>query len=228
MLGAGRAAGADGADATEWTAINACLVPAASPRRPGGRHRRGTRRARRPAPGPARDGRARRVAVRLLHARGSCAAWPRSSTAPAGGDERPGPRRRTRPRRQRLRPPRAERQPVPLHGLPADQATRRTRSASRPPTTPLASRRTAPAPAAVRHPAATTPRPTFVRPDRSRRRWGCWPRNPTRRSSPAAPTGASTSTSRAPGPALVVAVDRLPELRGCRGRATTRSGSARP
>ena len=46
------------------------LLPGAGrgARRPGGRHRRGARLARRPAPGPARDGGARRLAVRLLHA----------------------------------------------------------------------------------------------------------------------------------------------------------------
>jgi xanthine dehydrogenase small subunit len=36
-----------------------------------------------PAPGPARDGGARRLAVRLLHARVRLLAWPPSSTAPA-------------------------------------------------------------------------------------------------------------------------------------------------
>ena len=47
------------------------LLPGAGrvARRPGGRHLRGARLARRPAPGPARDGGARRLAVRLLHAR---------------------------------------------------------------------------------------------------------------------------------------------------------------
>ena len=61
--------GPDGDRRTRWTALNACLVPALVARRPGGRHRRGAGRARRPAPGAAGDGRPRRLAVRLLHAR---------------------------------------------------------------------------------------------------------------------------------------------------------------
>ncbi len=52
-----------------WTALNACLVPRGRVRRPGGRDRRGPRHPRRAAPGPARDGRPRRLPVRLLHAR---------------------------------------------------------------------------------------------------------------------------------------------------------------
>ena len=74
------------------------------PRRPGGRHGRGPRSPRRPAPGPGRARGARRVAVRLLHAR-----------------VRLLDGRRVLPARPRgLRPPRHRRQPLPLHGLPAD------------------------------------------------------------------------------------------------------------
>ena len=58
----------DGSDATEWTAINSCLVPAATLDGQEVVTVRGPRRARVAAPGPARDGGARRVAVRLLHA----------------------------------------------------------------------------------------------------------------------------------------------------------------
>ena len=69
LLGAGRPPGAgrvrgDRVDRDQ-------LLPGAGrgARRPGGRHRRGARLARRAAPRPARDGGARRFAVRLLHAR---------------------------------------------------------------------------------------------------------------------------------------------------------------
>ena len=61
----------DGPDRTRWVAINACLVPAAAFDQQEvvtaeglGRPRVGTA-----APGPARDGRPGRLAVRLLHAR---------------------------------------------------------------------------------------------------------------------------------------------------------------
>ncbi len=101
------------------------LLPGArrGARRPGGRHVRGAGLARRPAPRPARDGDARRVAVRLLHAR--------LRLQHGGGvlPLRPGRHQRRRPsrplpRRQRVRPARGERQPVPLHRLPADQGRR--------------------------------------------------------------------------------------------------------
>ena len=204
------------------------LLPGAGrgARRPGGRHGRGARRARRPAPGPARDGGARRLAVRLLHARASSAAWPPSSTAPA---ERPptapGPRDDV-PRRERLRPARAQRQPVPLHRLPADQGRRvRARLPGR--------RRRARGPAygaragADGHPAAR--RRGGVPPARptSPRRCGSCASTRTPPSSPAAPTGASTSTSRARGPGW-----SWPST-GCRSCAASRStddrdrGSAR-
>ena len=102
-------------------------------RRPGGRHRRGPRQAGRPAPGAARDGRARRLPVRLLHAglhlqhgRRVLPAGP-SSARPV--DQRP--RRRPRARPQRFRPARTEREPVPLHRVPADPRRRvRTRRPS--------------------------------------------------------------------------------------------------
>ena len=53
---------------TEWVAINACLVPVAAPTARRSSPPRGLA-PRRAAPRPAGDGRARRVAVRLLHAR---------------------------------------------------------------------------------------------------------------------------------------------------------------
>ena len=54
--------------ATEWTALNACLVPIAALGRPGARDGRGARHVGRPASRAVGDGGARRVAVRLLHA----------------------------------------------------------------------------------------------------------------------------------------------------------------
>ena len=86
LLGAGRPAGARRLRRHRVDRDQRLPGPGRRPRRPGGRHGRGARHARRPAPGPARDGGARRLAVRLLHARASSAAWPRSSTAP---DRRP-------------------------------------------------------------------------------------------------------------------------------------------
>ena len=99
----------------------------------GGGHRRGPRPALRvgpTAPGPARDGRARRLAVRLLYARVHLLDGGR--VLPAGpAARRPGrraerararqrARRRGRARAERVRPARAVRQPVPLHRVPAD------------------------------------------------------------------------------------------------------------
>ena len=59
----------DGRPSTEWTAINACLVPAAALDGQEVVTAEGLGTPGRPAPGAARDGGARRVAVRLLHAR---------------------------------------------------------------------------------------------------------------------------------------------------------------
>ena len=58
---------ADGSEATEWTAINSCLVPAATLDGQEVVTAEGSGRSRSAPPGAARDGRARRVAVRLLH-----------------------------------------------------------------------------------------------------------------------------------------------------------------
>ena len=112
---------ADGTDATEWTAINSCLVPAASLDgqevvtaeglgAPDDLHPvqhemavRGGSQCGYCTPG-----------VRVQHGRG---VLPGRTI----GDQRLGARGPRRvPRRQRLRPPRAERQPVPVHRLPAD------------------------------------------------------------------------------------------------------------
>ena len=95
-------------------------------RRPGGRHRRGPRHARTPCTRcsgrwPCAAGRSAATARRA-----SCAAWPPSSTGRTGGarpvDQRP--RRRPRARPERLRPARAQREPVPLHRVPADPRRR--------------------------------------------------------------------------------------------------------
>ena len=221
LLGAGRPPDTvDGRGAPQWTAINACLVPAA-----------------------ALDGQEvvtaeglgtpddlhpvqREMAVRGGSQCGYCTPGFVCSMAAEYYRARPGrrrlrPERRPRARPERLRPARAERQPVPLHRLPPDPRRRLGARAPRPPTTrsPPGShdrrRRRRRDPARRRATASSPGRPT------SPRRWRCSPSTPTRSSSPAAPTGASRSTCAARGRRTVVAVDRLPELRGCRGRATT-------
>ena len=176
-----------------------------------------------PAPGAARDGGARRVAVRLLHARVRLqhgrGVLPRR---PAATDDRPG-RTTHGPngfdlhalsgnlcRCTGYRPIRdaAYALGVPGGRRPARRAARDARAG----------------PAPTRLPTATA---AFVRPadlaealDAARRA----PRR--RRGRRLAPTGASRSTSAAPRAPLVVAIDRLPELRELSGSATTRSRSA--
>ena len=114
----------DGSEATEWTAINSCLVPGRVAGRPGGRHVRGARLARRAAPGPARDGGARRLAVRLLHARVRLQHGRRVLPV------RPRRHQRHRPHDDDYHGDNGfdlhadQRQPVPLHRLPADQGRR--------------------------------------------------------------------------------------------------------
>ena len=110
----------DGSEATEWTAINSCLVP---PRRSTARRSslpRASARRRRCTPCSTKWPSAAGRSAATAHP-ASCAAWPPSSTAPAG--LRPtGPGRHARVRgRQRFRPARDQRQPVPLHRLPTDQ-----------------------------------------------------------------------------------------------------------
>ena len=112
-------------------------------RRARGRDGGGPGPARPAAPGPARDGRAGRLAMRLLHARFHLLDGGRVLPAgPAAGGHRRarswaervgyhrhrqrrapgrGRKRRRGARPERLRPARAQRQPVPLHRLPADQ-----------------------------------------------------------------------------------------------------------
>ena len=181
-------------------------------RRAGGRDRRGPRRPRRPAPRAARAGRAGRVPVRLLH--------PGLRVQHGGGvlPARPGcgrarPRRRCRPGPQRLRPARARRQPVPLHRLPPDP--RRGVGAGRPrPRRPARDPARRPRPRRRGHPDATRATATSPGPPTSARRWRCCAERPD-----AVVVAGSTDWGvevnlrgrRAP---YVVAVDRLPELRG--------------
>ena len=126
----------------------------------------------------------------------------------------PATRRRTSTA-QRVRPARPERQPVPLHRLPADP--RRGVGARDQPDAddPLAGRRAAPAPppGATRLDGPT--RAAFAPTRRPRRRARAARR---RTATPTVVAGchrprASRSTCAAPRPSYVVAVDRLPELR---------------
>ena len=113
---------------TEWVAINACLVPIASLDgqeivtaeglgEPGQLH-------------PVQEEMAVRggLAVRLLHA--GLRLQHGRRVLPAGPPPPGGERCRARPRArpQRVRPARAEREPLPLHGLPPDPWTRPTPS----------------------------------------------------------------------------------------------------
>ena len=130
------------------------LLPGAGrvARRPGGRHLRGAGLARRPAPGPARDGGARRLAVRLLHAR------LRLLDGRGVLPRRPGSHQRHRPARRRTTATTAStctRSAATCAAAPATGRSRtpRSRSASRPPTTRSPTRRTTPAPAAAADPA---------------------------------------------------------------------------
>ena len=163
---------------TEWVAVNACLVPDRLARRPGDRHRRGLGAPARCTP-CSRRWRSAGARSAATARRASSAAWPPSTTgptaAPAGRDATPGARPRARP--ERLRPARAEREPLPLHRLPPDP--RRRLRARRPAGRRLAS------PRGERPAARARPRPgcghdgrTFVRPRRSPTRCGCCASDP--------------------------------------------------
>ena len=69
---------------SRWTPVNACLVPAAALDGQEVVTAEGLGTPGAPPPGAGRARRARRLAVRLLHARASSARWPRSTTARAG------------------------------------------------------------------------------------------------------------------------------------------------
>ena len=191
-------------------------------RGPGGDHRRGPRHGRGAAPGAAGDGRPRWVAVRLLHAGfhlldGSGVLPARPSRRPAGPSAPPRPSPTpTVPaaeRSARQRPRRSggpghapdhehgpngfdlhalQRQPLPLHRLPADQGRRVRARRPRP-------RRPASGPAASSRPRPPAADPDQQRPGRLRpargpgrgpRPAGREPRRPA--AWPAPPTGASS------------------------------------
>ncbi len=192
--------------------------PGRGARRPGGRHRRGApERQRRSDLHPVQH----EMAVRggsqcgyctpgfvCSHGRG---VLPRR----AGGDQRHGPGRpRPRlPRRERLRPARDQRQPVPLHRLPADQGRRlRARLPGR------GRRARGPSygarPGARGRPGSTTARPASSGRPPSPRRSGCSDDHED-----AVVVAGSTDWGvevnlRGRRAGLVVAVDRLAELRG--------------
>ena len=122
----------DGPDRTRWIAINACLVPAAAFDQQEVVTAEGLGRpGRDAAPGAARDGRPGWLAVRLLHAGlhlldGRRVLPPGPATRlPARAPNGSGPRGHRRgARAERFRPARAQRQPVPVHRLPADPGRR--------------------------------------------------------------------------------------------------------
>ena len=193
-------------------AINACLVPALALDGQEVVTAEGLGSAGRAAPRPARDGRARRLAVRLLHARASCARMAaeyyragRAATA-----DRP-----TTPTTARTAST-CTRSAATCAAAPATgrSATRPTRSAPAA-DDPLAARRTAARAAAVPTrlhdgEARSCGRPT------SPRRCALLAEHPT----PTVVAGAHRLGRRgqpraAPGRRYVVAIDRLPELRGC-------------
>ena len=196
-------------------------------RRPGGRHGRGAGPAHRPAPGPTRDGGARRVAVRLLHA--GLRVQHGRGVLPRG----PGRHQRVRPaeprrlpRRQRLRPACAERQPVPVHRLPADPRRRlcpRLPRRRRPPRLTSYDARAG----GAAHPALRR-RGGVRAADRSRRRpWRCWPRTRDAMVVAGSTDWGVDVNLKGKRATAVIAVDRLPELRGWTVEPTERSGSAR-
>ena len=218
---------ADGTDATEWTAINSCLVPAAS--------LDGQEVVTAEGLGAPDDLHPvqHEMAVRGGSQCGYCtpgfvcsmaAEFYRAGRSATNGSGPDGPRRV--PRRQRLRPPRAERQPVPVHRLPADHGRGvrprlpdRRRPARLAPygdpagrRTDAAARRRGPVHPAHRSPAGTEDPRRGTRRHRRRRqhRLGC------RRE----PQGRPGRPRRR----------RRPARRAARldGRATPRSGSARP
>ena len=138
--------------------------PGRDARRPGGRHLRGARLARGAAPGPARDGGARRLAVRLLHAGVRVQHGRRVLPRRPRGHQRHGAARRRRVRTGTTAST-CTRSAATCAAAPATGRSRTppSRSASPPRTTRWPRRRTTPAPA----PAATRlddGEATFVRP----------------------------------------------------------------
>ena len=132
---------------------------------------RGSARPDAPAPGAARDGRAAAARSAATARPASSAAWPPSTTGPTRDRDRPAderPRRHAdaRARPERLRPARAERQPVPLHRLPADPGRRLRARRAATPTTRFAARLRRARRRPPRRPGSAADGPTFVRPGR--------------------------------------------------------------
>ena len=177
------------------------------PRRPGGRDLRGPRYAGRPAPRAARDGRARRLAVRLLHAR--------LRLLDGGGVLPPRPPA-ARPRRTNGHT--TGDNGFDLHALGGNlcrctgyRPIRDAAYALGPPADddPLAVRRSTPAAPPPRDPASTATARRSSGPTTWPTRCELLADDGGRRRSPGRPTSASRSTSAARGPSSMVAVDRL-------------------
>ena len=193
------------------------LLPGAGrdARRPGGRHLRGARRARVAAPGPARDGGARRLAVRLLHARVRVQHGRRVLPVRPGGHQRHGSDDDRTTSTTATTASTCTRSAATCAAAPATGRSRTPRSRSASP--PRATRW----PPGVRRPRRRPPRPgwTTARRRSSVRRRSptpcrCSATTPTPWSSPAAPTGASRSTSRASALRPWSRWTGSPELRG--------------
>ena len=196
-------------EGSAWTALNACLVPAAALDGQEVVTAEGLGDPERPAPGAARARRARRVAVRLLHA-GLRVQHGRRVLPARPPRQRP---RRPRARPQRLRPARAQRQPVPLHRLPADP--RRRLGAGRPGRRRPARRRAAPSrrPRPRSPPALADGVGEFVRPADLAEALALLAEHPDATVLAGATDLGVEVNLRGARPAYVVAVDRLPELR---------------
>ncbi len=166
---------------TRWTALNACLVPVLA--------LDGQELV--TAEGLGAPGALHPVQREMAHRGGSqcgyctpgficsmAAEYYRPERAPVdvssnghGGAHSDG---RPRARPERLRPARAEREPVPLHRVPPDPGRRLRAGRARPPTTP------SPAAAARPRPAPRPPGSGSASPSSSGRRtwpprWRCWP-----------------------------------------------------
>ena len=204
--------------------------PGRRPRRPGGRHRRGPRHTRGAAPGAARDGGPRRVAVRLLHAgvrlQHGGGVLPRRPPVPATAARGTASRHRS------------EHGPngFDLHALSGNLCRctgyRPIRDAAyalgtrHRLTTRWPHARAAPAPAVARHPASTESG-DFVRPaDLAEALAAARRRTRTRWWSPARTDWGVEVNLRGRARRLVIAVDRLRRAARPRRSATTRSRSA--
>ena len=136
-------------------------------------------------------------------------------------DRRP-PRRkrcrvRPRARSQRVRPARAEREPLPLHRLPPDP---RRGLRPRAPTADDRSRAPASAPphASRRRPSCATTAARSPAPRRSPTRCGCCATDPDATVVAGSTDWGVEVNLRGTRATSVIAIDRLPELRGLRGR----------